>query len=134
MSIFAADVEIKKSTKHVEAVIWVFSGRGFDSPRLHFSRFSGKNRAVEQKNSRALEKTKKDQNSSHTKSVPLHCGLRRAQSSRLLLNCSTVLLQFRPPMAFMFEYLQVYQKAVDLADRIAAGGDFQNAVRPHQRN
>jgi four helix bundle protein len=37
-----------------------------------------------------------------------------------LLNCPAALLRFRPAMAFMFENLQVYQKAVDLADRIAA--------------
>ena len=32
---FAARHEIKPSTMHVEAVIWVISGRGFDSLRLH---------------------------------------------------------------------------------------------------
>ena len=31
----ADQIEIKPSTMHVEAVIGVISGRGFDSPRLH---------------------------------------------------------------------------------------------------
>ncbi len=38
MSTFVAAVEIKQSTKHVEATIDVVSGRGFDSPRLHSTR------------------------------------------------------------------------------------------------
>jgi hypothetical protein len=38
MSVFVAAIEIKKSDKHVEAVIRVISGRGFNSPRLHFLR------------------------------------------------------------------------------------------------
>jgi hypothetical protein len=33
---FVAGIEIKISTKHVEAVIDVISGRGFNSPRLQF--------------------------------------------------------------------------------------------------
>src|SRR3954447_14582311 len=34
VSIFAAGLEIKRPTKHVEAAIRVISGRGFNSPRL----------------------------------------------------------------------------------------------------
>lgn len=42
LSMIAAGLEIKTSNKHVEAVIEVVSGRGFDSPRLHwvFSTYS----------------------------------------------------------------------------------------------
>jgi hypothetical protein len=47
----------------------------------------------------------------------LHCGL--------LFNCSPAPLRFfwfshQSTMAFMFENLQVYQKSVDFADRIAS--------------
>jgi len=52
MAIFVAGIEIKKSTKHVEAAIDVFSGLGFKSPRLQ-SRSVGI-RAVELKCSAAL--------------------------------------------------------------------------------
>ena len=36
MLVFVAMFEIKTPTKHVEAAIRVISGRGFDSPRLHW--------------------------------------------------------------------------------------------------
>ena len=42
----------------------------------------------------------------------LHCGL--------LLTCSTDLIHDGVQMAFMFENLQVYQKAVDFADETAS--------------
>jgi hypothetical protein len=35
---FVAGIEIKISTTHVEAVIVVFTGLGFKSPRLHSTR------------------------------------------------------------------------------------------------
>jgi len=36
VSLPAAGAEIKQTTKHVEAAIRVVSGRGFNSPRLHW--------------------------------------------------------------------------------------------------
>jgi len=77
----------------------------------HFCR--RQNRAVEQVNSRAVDKTLSlCARSSRPKAPLLHCGL--------LLNCFPADLAPGLNMAFMFENLQVYQKAVDLADRIAS--------------
>jgi four helix bundle protein len=48
--------------------------------------------------------------------VGVHCP-RIARSPAIA--CSTaLLLRLEPPMAFMFEKLEVYQKAVDFADRV----------------
>ena len=44
---FVAGIEIKTSTKHVEAATDVVSGRGFKSPRLHSTRCARSWRANE---------------------------------------------------------------------------------------
>ncbi len=114
MSTFVAGIEIKTSTKHVEAASDVVSGRGFNSPRLQFCEAK-------------LEQEIGDQGSRRTKKALADEYLPINRTLSPAFTCSTVtcssffavaahLLILK--MAFLFENLDVYQKSLDFSERV----------------